>query len=129
MVGGAWRRRLSAFGSGRIRLPAGHRDAKLLLARVGRELSDDPALVDHDDPVRQSPDFLVLERHEQYRATLVALRDETAVNELDRAHIEAAGRLVGDQDLRLGRDLAGDGDLLLVAAGQGHGVAVGPTAG
>ncbi|MDT4876445.1 hypothetical protein FQZ97_1118810 [compost metagenome] len=37
------------------------------------------------------------------------------------AHIDAAGRLVHDDDLRLDRKLLGDGDLLLIAARQrGH---------
>ncbi|MCY1562750.1 hypothetical protein D9M68_1001960 [compost metagenome] len=34
------------------------------------------------------------------------------------AHIDAAGRLVHDDDLRLDRKLLGDGDLLLIAARQ-----------
>ena len=46
----------------------------------------------------------------------VALGDQAPVDVLDRADVEAARRLCGDQDLRVARHLAGDDDLLLVAA-------------
>ena len=48
----------------------------------------------------------------------VPLRDDLLVDELDRADVEAACRLAGDQHLRLGAELAGDDDLLLVAAAE-----------
>ena len=51
-------------------------------------------------------------------AALVALGDEPAVDELDRADVEAARRLRGDQHRRVAVDLAGEHDLLLVAAGE-----------
>ena len=51
-------------------------------------------------------------------ASLVALLDEAAVHELDRADVEAPRRLRGDQHLRVAVDLAGEDDLLLVAAGE-----------
>src|SRR3954452_20163283 len=43
---------------------AGHRDAELLLGGVGRELADNPALVDHEDPVGERADLLGSERHQ-----------------------------------------------------------------
>ena len=49
-------------------------------------------------------------------AALVALLDEPAVDELDRADVEAARRLRGDQHPRVALDLAREDDLLLVAA-------------
>ncbi len=95
---------------------AGHRDAELLLGRGRRELADDLALVHDEDPVGEREDLLELERDEQDRAALVALLDQPAVDELDRADVEAARRLGGDQDLRVAVDLAREHDLLLVAA-------------
>ena len=52
---------------------------------VGRELADDLALVDDDDPVGERADLLELERHEQDPAAGVALGDQAAVDELDGA--------------------------------------------
>ena len=49
------------------------------------------------------------------------------MHELDRADVEPARRLRGDQDLRVAVDLAGEDDLLLVAAGEaGRRASVGP---
>src|SRR5690606_22435560 len=45
--------------------------------------------------------------------------DELAVDELDRADIQAAGRLDGKQDVWIAIQFAGDDQLLLVAAGKG----------
>src|SRR5215467_2464644 len=52
---------------------------------------------------------------------MVALGDDPAVHELDRADVQAAGWLAGDQHLVLAADLPGQDDLLLVAARQGTG--------
>ena len=48
----------------------------------------------------------------------VALLDRLAVDELDAADVEAARRLVEDEQPQVAVELAGDDDLLLVAAGQ-----------
>src|SRR6188768_3313555 len=80
---------------------AGHRDAELFLARRRRVLTDDLAFVHDEDPVGQGEDLLELERDEQDPTPLVALLDEPPVNELDRADVEPARRLGGDQDLRV----------------------------
>ena len=50
------------------------------------------------------------------------------MHELDRADVEAARRLRGDQHLRVACDLAGDDDLLLVAAGERGGARLGGAA-
>src|SRR5581483_11914746 len=97
---------------------AGHREAELLLGRGRRELADDATLVDHEDAVREGEDLLELQRDEEHRASRVALLDEAAVDELDRADVEAARRLRRDQHLRIAVDLACEDDLLLVPAGQ-----------
>src|SRR4051794_11729794 len=98
---------------------AGHREAELFLGRRRRELADDPALVDDEDSVREREDLLELERDEEDGSAGVALLHEAAVDELDRAHVQTARRLGGDQHLRVAVDLAGENDLLLVAARQG----------
>ena len=104
------RRRLVevAHAAACLRAAAGHRDPELLLGRVRRELADDLALVDHEDPVGEREHLLELERHEQHRAALVALLDEAPVDVLDRADVEAARRLGGDQHPRVAGDLAGE---------------------
>src|SRR5688500_11798678 len=95
---------------------AGHRDAERLLGDTRWELPDDPALEDDEDPVGERQDLVQLEGDEQHAAAFVALPDEAAVDELDRADVEAARRLCGDQDLRIAVDLPGEHHLLLVAA-------------
>ena len=97
---------------------ADHRDAELLLGDARRELAHDLALEDDEDPVGEREDLLELERDEQDAAALVALLDEPAVDELDRADVEPARRLGGDQHLRVAVDLAREDHLLLVAAGE-----------
>ena len=57
------------------------------------------ALVDHEDPVGEGEDLFQLQRDEQDCTALVALLDEAAVDELDRADVEAARRLGRDQHL------------------------------
>ena len=78
-------------------------------------------LVDDEDPVRERQDLLELERDEQDAAALVALGDEPPVDELDRADVEPARRLRGDQHARVAVDLAREDDLLLVAAREAAG--------
>ena len=48
----------------------------------------------------------------------VALGHQLLVDVLDRANVQAAGRLHGDQQLGILVDLAGHDGLLLVAAGH-----------
>src|SRR5581483_7238111 len=103
--------------SGCFPLPApGHRDPELLLRRRRRELADDLSFEHDEDPVGQPEHLVELERDEEDRPPLVALLDQPAVDELDRADVEAARRLRGDQHLRVAIDLAREDHLLLVAA-------------
>jgi len=95
---------------------ADHRDPELLLGDARRELAHDLALEHDEDPVGEREDLFELERDEQHASALVALPDEAAVHELDRADVEPAGRLRGDQDPRVAVDLAREHDLLLVPA-------------
>ncbi len=83
-----------------------------------RVLRDDLALVHDEDPVRERQDLLELERDEEDRPAPVSLLDEPPVDELDRTDVEPSRRLRGDEDARIAVDLAGEHDLLLVAAGE-----------
>ncbi len=82
---------------------------------------DDLAFVEHEDAVGEREDLLELERHEQDRAAFVAFGDEPPVEVFDRADVEAARWLSGDQRLRVAGDLACGDDLLLVPARQRSG--------
>ena len=81
-------------------------------------LSDDLALVDDQDAVRERQDLVQLERDQKHGLAVVASPDQLAMNEFDRADVEAAGRLGGDQDARLASDLTREHDLLLITAGE-----------
>src|SRR5262249_12075363 len=95
---------------------ARHGDAELLFADVRRELAHELTLVNDEDAVREREDLVELERDEQNRSSGVALRDEAAVDELDRADVETARRLRRDEDARIAGDLPRENDLLLVAS-------------
>src|SRR5215210_3512497 len=87
-----------APSSCRLLSPACHGDPELFLGDAGRVLADDPALVDDEDTVRQRQDLLELERDEQDRPAFVTFFHESAVDELDRPHVKAAGRLCRHED-------------------------------
>ena len=82
-----------------------------------RTATSSPA-VHHADPVGELEDLVELGRDEQDRRARVALGDRLLVDELDAAHVEAAGRLVEDQEPQVAAELARHDRLLLVAAGQ-----------
>ena len=74
-----------------------------------------------EDAVGERQNLIELERDEEDGSTLVALLDEPVVDELDRADVEPSRRLARHQDSGVTCDLAGDHDLLLVAAGERRG--------
>src|SRR5205823_12326629 len=76
-----------------------HLEPDLLFRHLARVLADDLALVDDEDAVGERQDLLELERDEQDRAALVALRHQPAVKVLDGADVEAARGLRGDEHL------------------------------
>src|SRR5215472_4851097 len=108
--------RAGAVGS--VSPAAGHQQAELLLGDGGRAERDDPALVHDGDAVGQGVDLVKLGRDDHHRHSLVTLGDQAFVHELDRADIQAAGRLADDHQLDFPAHLPGDHDLLLVATGQ-----------
>ena len=92
----------------------------------GRELADDLALVHDEDAVGQGQHLLELERDQQHRLVLRRAPRPAAVDELDGADVEAPRRLRGDEDARVAVDLAGQDDLLLVAARDARPGGLGP---
>ena len=86
------------------------------MASLPVERPDEPAAVEHTDPVGERQDLVEFGRDEQDRGSPVAEFDDLLVDELDRPDVEAAGRLGDDEHLDVAGQLAGDDHLLLVAA-------------
>src|SRR6516225_165071 len=105
-------------GGGSIRLATGHQQAEFLLRDGGWAERNDSALVHDGDAVGQGVNLVELGGDDQHRHALVPLGDQAFVHELDRADVQAAGRLADDHQLDVAAHLPGDHDLLLVAAGQ-----------
>ena len=63
-------------------------------------------------------DLVELGRDQQHRPPLGLLLEDLAPDELDRADVEAPRRLCGEQQLRIGLELASEDQLLLIAARQ-----------
>src|SRR6516164_8798845 len=126
LLGWHWRLRfafragfaLRVGGCGSGRLAAGHQQAEVLLGDGGRAEGNDLALVHDGDAVGQGVDLVELGRDDHHRHALVPLGDQALVYKLDRADVEAAGRLADDHQLDVAAHLPGDHDLLLIAAGQ-----------
>src|SRR3989441_174134 len=96
-----------------------HEQADLLpVGRPAVAHGDDLTAVHDRDAIRQLEDLVELGRHEQDRCAGVALGDRLAMDELDAADVEAARRLVEDEESRLAAELPRDNHLLLVAARQ-----------
>ena len=110
-----WRGRRSGSGGGSARRELD--DA--LLGRLGaRELARGPSLAHHDDAVRHAEQLRQLRRDEEDRE---ALRREAVDERVDlgpRADVDAAGRLVEQQDALVLEQRAREQQLLLVAAGE-----------
>ena len=98
--------------------PSRHEQPELLdVARARVELSGDPALVHHHDPVGERED-LVEVFADQETATPGRCLAQVRVHGFDRADIEPARRRRGDEHARLALELAGEDDLLQVPAGE-----------
>ncbi len=84
----------------------------------GRDL-DDPAEVHDGDPVAQVPDHGQVVRDQQQRQPQLGAQVlEQVQNRRLHADVERGDRLVGDQQLRLESECAGDGDSLALPAGE-----------
>ena len=112
-------------GSVLIQTPTPHQQTQLgPRHRAAEEIADDAALAEHQDAVAEVHHLVEIEGDEEDAAALVALGDELLVDELDRADVEAAGRLDGKQSVWLAMQLAGDDQFLLVSAGERAGGSV-----
>ena len=89
------------------------------LGHPGGALADQPAAVEHDDPVGDGDQLVELARDQQHADAAPGGGADLAIDRLDGADVEAARRLGGDQrDQRIERQLARQHGLLLVAAAQ-----------
>ena len=80
-------------------------------------VADDLAIFEtHDPPAMFRDVFLV--RHQNHRLALVVQRLKQRHDLLARPGVQVAGRLVGHQERRVVDEGAGDGDALLLAAGE-----------
>ena len=106
------------------RLPSASRPSRRSPRRPRRRPRPGPL---HDrDAVADGEHLVELGADDEDRGPLVALLHDPLVDVLDRADVEAAGGLRGDDELERARELAGDDDLLLVAARQRARVGVDP---
>ena len=81
-------------------------------------LGYDPAFEHHQDAVRECEDFVQLGGDEQDSRPGIARVDNAGVDELNRAHVHAAGGLGSNEHFGLPLELPRDNELLLVAAGE-----------
>src|ERR687896_777467 len=89
---------------------------RLLVGLVARELAGEASLVHDQHAVRHREHLRQLARDQQDRQPPGRQAGDDAVHLGLRPDVDPAGRLVEDQDLRVGREPLRDHDLLLVAA-------------
>lgn len=94
--------------------PAHRFDVRL----VRDEVCDNPSPVHDENTVGEGEDLVDVGGNNKNGAAGFSHLDENAVDRLDRANIDAAGRLFGDHNSHLPRQLARQLDLLLIAAGK-----------
>ena len=82
------------------------------------DLSGDRALVHDHDAVGQSEDLIEVLADQEHADAAGRGLAQVLVHGLDRADIEPTGRSRGNEHARLARELAGEDDLLQVAAGE-----------
>ena len=99
-------------------------------SRGARDLADDLPVAQLDGAVPVGGGERVVRDHDDGQ---VAARCSSAAQQIEdglaAARVEVAGRLVGEQQHRIGHQRAGDGDALLLAARQLGGAPVGGAAG
>src|SRR3954447_15288418 len=99
-------------------LTRGGADHRLLVGLGAGELSGQPAFVHHQDANGHAQHLRQLGGDHQPRRALAGELAQQAVDLGLGAAVDAAGRLVDDQQLRVRRQPLGEHDLLLVAARQ-----------
>src|SRR5580704_6159965 len=88
-----------------------------------RALIGDPTIDDVDDPVAVFRVPLVVRHLDDRRAGVIQLLEQIH-NLLALAGVQVAGRFVGQNDLGIGHDGAGDGNQLLLSAGKLVGIQI-----
>ena len=100
-------------------LLTGHGKADLLDGRIlAGILAHDLPLEAHQDTVGHLQDLVEVGADEQDTHAAVTGRDHLVVDEAGRADVQTTGGMGGHQQHGIGLKLAGQNDLLLVAAGQ-----------
>src|SRR5918995_924087 len=106
-------------GSVLIQTPTPHQQTQLgSRYRAVEEIADDAAFAKHQNTIAEVHHLVEIEGDEEDAAALVTLGDELLVDELDRSHVEASGRLHGKKGVWLAMQLASDDQLLLVSSGE-----------
>ena len=95
---------------------AGHHQADPLPADARVDDTHDPTPVHDGDAVAEGEHLVELRRDDEDSRALVTLGDDPPVHVLDRADVEATGRLRRHEQLDRPAELTGEHDLLLVAA-------------
>ena len=86
--------------------------------RVGRALGDDPPAGDHGDAVGEVLGLVHVVRGEQDRRAELAQARDQLPGLAARGRVEARGRLVEEDQLRVARDAEGEVQAPALAAGQ-----------
>ena len=110
----AWTRRMSGVDVERTR-----HDVGLVQIRAGKFAHDAPVIHDRD-AVAAADEFVVVGRIEQDRRALIGELAHEPVELLLGADVDAARRIVEQDDARFGHQPFGDHDLLLISARQGR---------
>lgn len=83
------------------------------------EITDDPPVVDFDDPVAAGGDMSVVGDDQKRRPAFPVDLPQQRLDGLARFGVEISGRLVGQDETRFIDEGPGDGHPLLLSAGQG----------
>src|SRR5581483_4651270 len=90
----------------------------LALELGGDVLATDFAVAHHQDAVAHAHQLLDLRGDQKYAGSVGGELVDDLVDLVFGANVDAAGRLVQDDDARLAQKPLGDDDLLLIAAGE-----------
>ena len=108
----------ACFGVSHLRLPRICRGQHRVLVDGALELGDVAALAQHHDAVAQADQLRHLAGGDQDAEALAGELAQPRIDLALGADVDAARRLVEQQQARIAEDLLGQHDLLLVAAGQ-----------
>src|SRR3954453_22311375 len=99
-------------------LPSSSTTSRLPRPVLPRAVRNALAVVDHDEPARHRGGDRLVGDHDHRLAELVDGAAQQAEHLLGGVRVQVAGRLVGEQHGRPVHERAGDGDALLLAAGE-----------